>query len=60
MKLSVISEQKQEGSRDCGVFAIAFATAIAHRKDPSRLRFKQVEMLLACFRDKEMTLFPTN
>ncbi len=63
LKLNVISEQKQEGSRDCGVFAIAFATAIAHRKDPSRLRFKQVEMrkhLLACFRDKKMTLFPTN
>lgn len=62
IKLNVISEQKQEGSRDCGVFAIAFATAIAYRKDPSHLIFNQVEMrkhLLACFRGREMTLFPT-
>ena len=36
--------QKQEGSRDGGVFSIAVATTITHGKDPSTLKFKQVEM----------------
>ena len=55
--------QKQKGTTDCGLFAIANATAIAHGKNPSKLQFKQKSMrahLIDCFDliDKHMSLFP--
>ena len=53
--------QKQVGGTDCGLFAIAVITAIAHGEDPSQLQFKQEEMryhLLKCFKDERITLFP--
>ena len=34
--------QKQEGGRDCGVFAIATITAIAHGYDPTKMKFDQM------------------
>ena len=49
------------GGADCGLFAVAVITAICHGKDPSQMHFKQEEMrdlLLKCFKDKCMTLFP--
>ena len=52
---------QQAGSSDCGVFAIAVATALAFGTDPSDLMFHQAEMrehLAQCL-DKKMTLFPT-
>ena len=33
--------RRQKGSKDCGVYAIAFATAIAFSQNPSRQNFKQ-------------------
>ena len=33
--------QKQEDGRDCGVFAIATITAIAHGYDPIQMKFDQ-------------------
>ena len=57
-----VNMQKQVGSRDCGVFSIAVATTIAHGKDPSTLKFKQVDMrkhLTVCFMNRELKLFPT-
>ena len=34
--------QKREGGRDCGVFAIATITAIAHGYDPTKMKFDQM------------------
>ena len=38
--------QKQKGTTDCGLFAIANATPIAHGKNPSKLQFQQESMRL--------------
>ena len=43
---------KQEGHRDCGLFAIATVTLLAHGCDPTSYKFKQSAMrkhLLDCF-----------
>ena len=61
MKLMQI--QKQVGGKDCGLFAIATATAIAFGADPTRLVFNQASMrrhLAQCFTDKVITLFPVS
>jgi hypothetical protein len=53
--------QRQVGGADCGLFAIAVITAIAHGLDPSKLKFKQEQMrdhLLSCYEHKQLTLFP--
>ena len=36
--------QKQKGGKDCGLFSIAFATALAFRSHPSKLKFDQSMM----------------
>ena len=53
--------QKQKGEKDCGLFAIAFATAIAWGLQPSKQNFNQSAMrmhLVHCFNRKEMSPFP--
>ena len=53
--------QKQEGISDCGLFAIAFATSIAHGEDPGSREYCQGRMsshLTQCFLDKKLVLFP--
>ena len=53
--------QKQEGGRDCGVFAIATITAIAHGYDPTKMKFDQMAIrnhLVKCFTEKCMSMFP--
>lgn len=55
------SLKKQVGGTDCGLFAIAVITAIAHDKDPSQLQFKQEEMrrhLCNCFENECIEPFP--
>ena len=43
--LSLAPMQKQEpGSNNCGIFAVAIATAIAFSFNPSELHFKQNEI----------------
>ena len=52
--------QKQEGGDDCGVFSIAFATALAHHQDPVHVQFVQSTMcshLLQCFEQQLLTPF---
>ena len=47
---------QQAGSSDCGVFAIAIATALAFGTDPLDLIFHQTEMiehLAQCLEKKE-------
>ena len=53
--------QKQSDSSDCGVYAIAFATAVVNGLNPSRLRFKQEVMrshLVNYFIKKHISPFP--
>ena len=51
---------KQEGGDDCGVFSIAFATALAHQQNPVHVQFDQSTMrshLLQCFEQQLLTPF---
>ena len=38
--------QKQHGSTDCGIFAIAVITSLVHEEDPSRFKYKYKQMEL--------------
>ena len=62
-RIKVVKSQAQCGGDDCGVFAIANATAIAHGFDPANMAFNQSAMrlhLLKCFKEEKMTMFPTS
>ena len=59
--IKVVNPQRQKGGKDCGLFAIAFATAIAFDENPVKKRFKQESMrthLAACFQCNKITQFP--
>ena len=60
--VSLTPMQKQDAaSNNCGIFAIAAATAIANSCNPSLLHFKEKEMrkhLYDCFENGTITLFP--
>ena len=61
--VKMMQTQKQVGVEDCGLFAIATATAIVYGADPTRLVFNQASMrshLAQCFTDKVITLFPVS
>lgn len=56
-----VKTQEQAGMNDCGLFAIATATAIAFGSDPSSLTFNQGEMrqhLYQSFEEGLLTEFP--
>ena len=40
-KVKVAKSQKQKGKKDCGLFAIAYATALAYGHDLSKVKFCQ-------------------
>ena len=53
--------QMQDGSSDCGLFTIAFATALASGIQPVRCFFNQGAMrshLTKCLHEQNMTEFP--
>ena len=53
----------QDGSSDCGVFAIAFATAITLGLDLGAFLFDQSKMrqnLLKCLQNSKLSMFPVN
>ena len=57
--ITISRSQKQKGNVDCGLFAIATATAFG--KNPSKLQFIQEAMrphLINCFTQKLMSIFP--
>ena len=61
-EITVINTQKQIGGKDCGVFAIATATAILIGFNLQSIKFLQEQMrshLLHCFNSKEMFAFPS-
>ncbi len=54
--------QMQSGGYDCGLFAIAYATALVLGKQPGNFLFDQEKIrphLLNCFEDGHITMFPT-
>ena len=59
--LKFVNTQMQNGAVDCGLFAIAFATAIAFGYKPELLSFDQNKMrkhLLSCLTSGEIRMFP--
>ena len=59
-RITMAEMSKQEGMNDCGVFAIAAATALAFGLAPVQLQKSGMRgHLLKCFEDGAMTPFPT-
>ena len=61
LKVRMIQCRRQTGTKDCGLFAVAFATALAFGQNPSRQNFKQEEMrshLVNCFNKTYLSTFP--
>lgn len=59
--VKVVKSQKQRGAKDCGLFAVAFATALAHGQNPSKVKFQQDLMrshLVTCFQEEKLVPFP--
>ena len=53
--------QKQKGSKDCGLYAIAIATSLCFGSRPTKQVFRQDLMrshLVNCFNKGSMTPFP--
>ena len=60
-ELRHVAVQRQVGGSDCGLFAVAFATALCSGVDPFSCSFKQTQMrshLLTCFESQQMSTFP--
>ena len=60
-KIKVIPPKKQIGAKDCGVFAIAFATSLAFDHKAPSLKYDQIKMrrhLANCFEVQKLTVFP--
>ena len=58
--INSIKMQEQLGSDACGLFAVAVATALCHKEDPSTIQWNQDLMwhhILQCFEAGKMTLF---
>ena len=60
-RIKVIATQKQKGNKDCGLFAIAMATAIAFGNNPSKQNFCQELIrahLVDCLKKDKFMIFP--
>ena len=59
--LAFVDLHKQDGYNDCGVFAVAFATALCFEQQPGKFIFHQNHMrqhLLKCLEMSSFTMFP--
>jgi len=59
--MKMIKTPKQKGGDDCGVYSIAYATAVALGRLPTKLTFRQNSMrahLVRCFYNDKFTMFP--
>ncbi len=59
--LNIMDTQLQSGGSDCGLFAIANATALSFKEDPGKMFYDQKQMrqhLYQCLENGKMTLFP--
>ena len=52
-----MKEFKQKGSTDCGLFAIAVITSLAHKEDPNTIKYKMRQHLMDCFSYKFLMIF---
>ena len=59
VKIDSVDMQIQRGDVDCGVFAVAVATALANGDDPTALVFNLRHHLLQCLESGILTTFPT-
>ena len=61
IRLQYVDVQMQSGQADCGIFAIAFATALSYGLHPGSYIFDQKLMrshLLKCFQNGKLSMFP--
>ena len=61
IKVKYIDTQMQSGSSDCGIFAVAFATALANGEAPGAIHFNQPKMrrhLVNCLESRFLSAFP--
>ena len=61
--IEVCKVNTQSGLMDCGLFASAYCTSLAHGQDPSAVIYDQSKMrdhLLECIENKKMALFPVS
>jgi len=61
--LRMVDMQCQEGTSDCGLFAIAVITSLLFGEDPSNVVYKQNNLrghLIECFTAGKLSLFPKN
>ena len=61
LNITVILQQKQRGSSDCGLFCITNAVAVANGVDPNTVSWHQDSMrehLCECFEQKKIEMFP--
>ena len=61
LTLTFAGVQMQAGGSDCGIFALAFATAICFGHSPGKFHFDQQRMrthLIECLEKKQFTMFP--
>ena len=57
----LVGSSKQAGGTDCGLFAIANATALAFKINPTDIMFEQstlLQHLVSCMEEEKFTLFP--
>jgi hypothetical protein len=60
LEIEIMKTPKQIGTTDCGLYAIAMATALANGLDPCELIFREEEMrphLVDCLQTQKMRLF---
>ena len=63
IRLKFMSVQMQAGGYDCGLFAVAFAVALAFGNPPGQFHFEQQKMrhhLWKCFENRKINMFPYN
>ena len=61
MRVEIMKTPKQGGATDCGLHAIAIATALAHGIDPCQQIFRQEDMrshFVDCVGKRKLELFP--
>ena len=61
LMVSIANVTKQSGINDCGLFAIAYCTSIAHEQNPSSVVYNQAAMrlhLYKCFEQGKIESFP--
>ena len=59
--IKVVNPQRQKEDKDCGLFAIAYATTITFDQNAAKNRFNQESIhthLAACLQQNTMTPFP--